>query len=312
MDQHGFYLFVDEAGDTGTDRVRPIDANGSSEWFVLAGVLISSGRLGLLDQLVANAASISGKRHGEVVHFRDVSQEIKYSIIQRVCKERFGLIVIASNKRNMRRYRNLRVERRLFEVRKGRTEPARLGWFYNNCLRYLLERATIECARWSHKLHQKPLPIKVILSERTHNFSQLKAWLLEQSIRRHRSGYFNNKRTIYWPMLDIKAIENARPRRYSGLQVADWMASACYGALDETQFGFVEPKFMRAIAPRFIRDQAGLCFDYGFKLLPDGFKGPLSERQIESLACVGWHQTNNGASVGMRTAGLCTDWQIVA
>jgi len=35
---HGFYLFLDEAGDEGLDRVRPLDPNGASEYFVLCGV----------------------------------------------------------------------------------------------------------------------------------------------------------------------------------------------------------------------------------------------------------------------------------
>ena len=46
----GFYLFIDEAGDEGLERVRPMHEDGSSEYFVLCGVLVRASRYAELAQ----------------------------------------------------------------------------------------------------------------------------------------------------------------------------------------------------------------------------------------------------------------------
>jgi len=35
----GYVVYIDEAGDPGLTRVRPIDENGASDWIVLRAVL---------------------------------------------------------------------------------------------------------------------------------------------------------------------------------------------------------------------------------------------------------------------------------
>ena len=55
----GFYLFIDEAGDEGLERVRPMHEDGSSEYFVLCGVLVrvcpeTSGRIAEFSEHEAN------------------------------------------------------------------------------------------------------------------------------------------------------------------------------------------------------------------------------------------------------------------
>ena len=38
--EYGYIAFIDEAGDPGLNRVRPIDENGASEWLVLSAVVM--------------------------------------------------------------------------------------------------------------------------------------------------------------------------------------------------------------------------------------------------------------------------------
>ena len=37
---YDYVLFIDEAGDDGLTRVKPIDPDGASEWLVISGVLV--------------------------------------------------------------------------------------------------------------------------------------------------------------------------------------------------------------------------------------------------------------------------------
>ena len=40
--EYHYVAYIDEAGDPGLQRVKPLDANGSSEWLVLSAVVIGA------------------------------------------------------------------------------------------------------------------------------------------------------------------------------------------------------------------------------------------------------------------------------
>jgi len=40
MSQVSYVAYIDESGDDGLARVRPLDADGASEWFVLGAVVV--------------------------------------------------------------------------------------------------------------------------------------------------------------------------------------------------------------------------------------------------------------------------------
>ncbi|CAM5768878.1 DUF3800 domain-containing protein [Bosea minatitlanensis] len=116
MMQPGFLLFIDEAGDDGTDTVRPIDENGSSEFFILAGVLIRVHRRNELLDSVNAAKRLAQLRPEQELHFRDVAAEAQISVIRELARFNAGLVAVVSNKRNMRQYRNKRVEAKNMEI----------------------------------------------------------------------------------------------------------------------------------------------------------------------------------------------------
>jgi hypothetical protein len=79
--KHGFYLFIDEAGDEGLDRVRPLDPNGASEYFVLCGILVRASKYAELAQSFNKAKAKLGKEAADPVHFRDLDDAQKLSIV---------------------------------------------------------------------------------------------------------------------------------------------------------------------------------------------------------------------------------------
>jgi hypothetical protein len=43
LPDYEYVAYIDESGDQGLQKVKPIDPDGSSEWLIVAGVLIRKG-----------------------------------------------------------------------------------------------------------------------------------------------------------------------------------------------------------------------------------------------------------------------------
>lgn len=284
----GFCLFIDEAGDEGLERIRPVDENGASEYFVLCGVLVRTGKYPELVQAFARIKAEIGLLASDQIHFRDLSDEQKLVVVRSIAELRLQLIAVVSNKRNMRGYRNLRCEKKNLEFSRGRLRPRRYNWFYNNLFRYLLERASGECKRWTYRAYGEVRSIKVIFSRRKDiSYSQTGAYLLKLKTEQRDRGYFNNKGKIDWSVLDVFDIDSRKHKDEVGLQIADCAASAIYRSIDETWFGDVKSIYLEVLSKKFARLGTSPR-DYGFKLLPDGFRGPVSIDQRRGLLSVGY------------------------
>lgn len=284
----GFYLFVDEAGDEGLDRIRPTYADGSSEYFVLCGILVRFSKYAELVQSFNRIKSRIGMASSDQIHFRDLNEEQKLIVISSLADLKFGLVAIVSNKHNMMGYRNMRCEAKNLEVIRGRSRPRRYNWFYNGLFRYLLERASAECRRWTYPAYGEVRSIKVVFSRRKEiSYPQTRAYLYKLKMQRRDRSYFNNRRQIDWSVVDISAIDSRKDKDEIGLQIADCAASAIYRSLDESWFGSVTPEYLELLSNKFIRTNT-TPWEYGFKLLPDLFREPLSAKQRLGLKTVGY------------------------
>lgn len=291
MEQNvGFTLYIDEAGDEGLSRVRSLDPDGASEYFVLAGVLVQSRRVAELNEHVAAMRLAANISAGSEIHFRDLNPQQQLAITHCVSDFRAGLLCVTSNKRNVRNYRNPRVEAAFLETKNnGKLAPQRYNWFYNNTVRYLLESASRECARWSGPVRSLRPKIDVVFSLRKElSYSQMRAYF-EYLKTKGGSGPFNNRDNIDWSVVNPYLIRAAKAKDVPGLQFADCVASAVYRAIDEDRFGKISPEYLELLAPRFLRRQGETSArGHGFKLLPASFQAPLSSGQKRALAAVGY------------------------
>jgi hypothetical protein len=295
----GFTLYVDESGDEGTDRVRPIDVGGASEYFTIAGVLIRTSRIPELNSLMESIKLEVGMALDDEIHFRDLKSDQKAIVLTRISEFKIGLIAVASNKRNMRGYRNLRVERKNSQLhRSGKLIPERYNWFYNHLFRYLMETASSECFRWAAGRIGISPKIDVVFSYRKDfRYSQTSAYLAKLQVERRPEWYFNNKYQINFRAADPFLIRSQRAKHESGLQGADCIASAIYAALDEDWLGSVTPQFLQIVAHRFVRRASkNSPAGYGFKLLPLQFNAPLSAAQKLGLSSVGYRFSTASAA----------------
>lgn len=100
--QTGFHLYIDEVGDEGIDRVRPIDPDGSPEYFVMCGILIQAPRYQEALAFVRNLRVKAGINSDEPIHFRKLDDDQKMLVVNEISRFRCGIVAIVSNKRNIR------------------------------------------------------------------------------------------------------------------------------------------------------------------------------------------------------------------
>jgi hypothetical protein len=283
-----FLLFIDEAGEEGIKKVRPIDEGGSSEYFVMAGIIISTLRHDELKNFMLSLKVKLGINKDVPIHFRDLDESQIGIILENLRNFKFGIAACVSNKRNMRGYKIERIEEIDYEIKNNRKVPKKNSYFYNHTFRYVLESVSEECAHWSGKHYKDFSPIKIILSEKEMSYPQMRAYIAKLSMERRDKSYFNNKNQIDFRVVDYKMIEPLKAKNEFGLQLADCVASMIYKAIDEDNFGVVKPSYMEALAPKFIKSK-GYVKGFGFKLLPYPFSAPLSDNQKRSLRAVGYY-----------------------
>lgn len=263
-----YVLYIDEAGDDGLKRVKPIDANGGSEWLCIGGLLIRSKYEKDTIEWVKGIRTDINATQGPALHYRDLSPTKRRRACELLARYPCRIFAVVSNKKNMRGHNNTRAAKR------GGKQ-----WYYNYCVRLLMERATDFCLRDSMKRFGAPKYIKVIFSARGgHSYGQTKAYweLLKAQAAGHST--FLNKREIAHQVLRYGLVEYVPHYSVAGLQLADVVASSVYQAADAFSSKWaLEPA--KELEPRLARE-AGVFADYGLVLQPSPpWKAELSDDQ---------------------------------
>lgn len=255
--EYGYIAYIDEAGDPGLKRVRPLDENGASEWLVLSAVVVRLPRephvLGWVEQIVQNLEI----RQRSDLHYRTLSPTRKLAAAEQIAELPLRGFAICSNKKNMRGYRNPRAERMSSQQ-----------WFYNWCIRLLLERVTAFCESRTIKDHGKRLPIKLEFSERGGiRYSQTAAYQYYLKHQQAGDQIYLKKREPITKMLDWDLMEAHPHEARAGLQLADFVASSFYQAIDCLGPG----QWLTQPAERLkqiMATEAGFHHDFGVSLFP--------------------------------------------
>lgn len=129
--------------------MRPIDNAGGTEWITVSAVLVRKPNLALAPHWVASILKDIGISQRRDLHFRALSPARKRRACQMLANLPVRLFVVASNKKNMRQYKNERAAKVLSNQ-----------WFYNWLVRILVERITHYCERDSIKRFGQPRYVK--------------------------------------------------------------------------------------------------------------------------------------------------------
>lgn len=254
---YGYIACIDEAGDPGLKKVRPIDPNGASEWLMLSAVVM---RAKWEDDVVGWVDGIRtglGVRQRRDLHYRTLSPTRKLAAATAIAALPVRGFVVCSNKKNMRGHEN----------RNAAKIPSQ-EWFYNWCVRLLLERITEFCASRTMTDHGRKLPIKIEFSRRGgHRYSQTRAYSLYLDHQRKAGSTFLEKRLVRTDMLSTDLMEDHPHDSRAGLQLADVIASAFYQAADCLGPGAWDVEPAKALT-RIMAAENGSKRDFGVCLQP--------------------------------------------
>jgi hypothetical protein len=255
-----YIAYIDEGGDPGLNKVAPGDAAGASEWMSLgAAVFLSQHDRHIPDLVRGIKAAIRSTQPVEL-HFRNLSDDRKMVVCSVLAERNLRGFVVCSHKPNMKGHQN-----------EAAAMVGPRGWFYNWCIRLLLERITDFVERESIATFGSPKYVKLVFAERgrTQYF-----WLHDYIDRLKRQSKASNlyltKRDIKHSVLHPSLIEVVPSIGSAGCQIADSITSAfhCAADADGNRWNINPAIALKPIMPT----EGGFCFDYSVALQPSFFK----------------------------------------
>jgi hypothetical protein len=277
---YSYVAYIDEAGDPGLQRVKPLDDNGSSEWLILSAVVIGAPN----ERNVApwrNDILRATKSQRKDLHFTDFKPWNKRITCAEIARLPVRCFVVCSNKKNMKGYRNPFAEH----------YPAP-NWFYAWLSRLLLERVTHFVREKSLEQHREIRKVRLEFSSRggldTFGLTSYFNWLKLQS---EEGKNFLPLGNIVWDTIDESLVFIFSHKERAGLQLADTVASAFFKACDYVDTGECNPEFAKLLEPRMGRDpdgNRGAVSGYSVKLMPKFKTADLLPVQAEIFTFYGY------------------------
>lgn len=250
-----FVAYIDESGDPGLKRVKPIDTPGSSEWLMVSAVVVSADRENEISEWIGALREDLNSRQLRDIHFQRLTAARKLVACQHVASRPVRCFVVASNKQNMRGWENPLAAKIPSD-----------NWFYCWMTRLLLERVTHWVARRSLREFGAKERVKLIFSERGGlSYSQLNAyyyWLGEKG-----ENQFLSLGNLEYETIHMSLLEVHNHTSLDALKLPDIVASAFFKAADVHDTAACDPSFAKALGPR-MASSSELVAGYGVKLMP--------------------------------------------
>jgi hypothetical protein len=163
-------------------------------------------------------------------------------------------------------------------------------WFYNWCVRLLLERITDYVEKRSLAEYRKPQFVKLVFSRRGgHSFTQTNAYAELIKTQSRAGTLIVDKRSVKWAVLNRHLLEAHPSEQVAGLQVADVIASAFFQAVDVLDVQW-NPAYAKVLGStgRFPLE-SGSCADYSVCLQPTPcWRARLDNRQRQIFEHYGY------------------------
>lgn len=278
---YDYILYVDESGDPGLKKVRPIDPDGASEWMTLSGVLVRASRENEIQKRLSDLRKSLRTHNKPDIHFAELNPAKKALVTRALASWPTRGFVICSNKRNMRGQQDAKPEANIVEVK---------SWFYAWLFRLLIERVSKLVLRHSMQTFGYPGTLKIELSQRGGiRYVGMRAychWLKETS----QAGVGALPQgSIAWDVIDIMQIEDFPHKTRAGLQLADWVCGAFFKAADKHNTGAVDPQFAKILTPIMARLSASQpVAGFGVKLMPNFRRLAIDQDQLEIFRHYGY------------------------
>jgi hypothetical protein len=258
---YDYIAYVDESGDPGLRRVKPLDDPGASEWLVVAGVVIRKEHEAQVPGWIADTLKAMNSRQLKDIHFADLNDTRRSTMCSHVATLPVRCFAVVSNKKNMRGYRNPRAAKTFSD-----------NWFYCWMTRVLLERISLFVAADSMARFGEERRVKIEYSERGGlRYGQMKAYyeLLRDDSRAH--NLWLNAGDLAWTTIHPLLLEVWPHQSRAGLKLPDTVAGAFFQAVDCLDSGPCDQRWAKMLEPRMARvpdTRGGQIAGFGVKLLP--------------------------------------------
>ena len=279
--EYKYVAYIDESGDPGLKRVKPIDKPGSSEWLVLSAVITAASREPEVTPWAAELMASMNSHQMRDLHFQKLSPARKLLACQHVATKPVRCFVVASNKQNMRGWKNPFAEKIPSD-----------NWFYCWMTRLLLERLTHWVKARSVAEYGSPQRVKLVFSERGGlSYAQLKAYFLWLGYKG--DNQYLKLGNLEYDVIHHRLMEVHNHLGHDGLKLPDIVASAFFKACDVHDTGARDVSFAEALKPRMARppnSTSTMISGYGVKLMPGlaSLKDRVKPEQLEIFRSYGY------------------------
>lgn len=253
-----FVAYIDESGDPGTAKVKPLDPDGSSEWLVVSCFLVridnDSKCVGWVKEIQSRFRNVQSPH----LHFADLLPVKQRIACELLATKPARFFAVMSNKKNIRRYRN-------FNISDGNK-----NWLYWWLMRLLLERVTHFCEERIDPSVRGTSKLRIIFSRRGGmKYADFAAYM--NKLRRQSSVgmLVLDCGDLCWSVIDDDEIFAYSHKDRAGLQLADVVAGALFQAVERDRPSDCDSACAVALRPRFAKDKFSRVLGYGIKTMPD-------------------------------------------
>lgn len=273
--EYEYVAYIDEAGDDGLKAVKPISDPGSSEWLILAAVVIRRKDEALTETWSDEIISGFKNHQRPGLHFADLNPAKRRAACEYIGRiPNVRCFVVASNKKNMEGYENPIA-----------AQIPSSNWFYCWMTRVLLERVTRFVLQRSILEFGAPKRLRIEYSARGGlRYSQMGAYYEWMRTKKRQVLPFG---TVYFDVLSLDLLKVYPHTERAGLHLSDVVAGAFFKACDYLDTGGCDPTFAKILRPRIGIINGGIS-GFGLKLLPSLRGAELRPDQEEIFRYYGY------------------------
>ena len=263
-----YVLYVDEAGDAGIRTVAQGN-KGSTDWFAMGGFVTSRDNEPKIVDWVRDVRHAAGASDGLELHYNTLDADRRVEAAAAVASLPIRAFTVMSHKDNMRGHHNKRA-----------ASSGSKNYYYNFCLRILLERATQAVADYGLRKFGEVKPMKIVVAMTGGVRYDLTVKDMDKLRAQAITGTtFLNAAVIHPTVAASWLFEHVNAKNTAGCQIADVIVSSFYNAVNERGSCPLYAGPAKSMA-KIMGRRNNTVANCGLKLLPWDAKIPEQHREI--------------------------------
>ena len=230
-----YYAYIDEAGDEGFGKLKHDDGFGQSRWFAIGSIIVGKENDMKLPTWKRELRAMFPEKKKPDLHWSGLTHDQRRALASGLAAKPIGAAVMLSHKVTI-------------PGSKYESTFKRPQYLYNYLVRWALERLITAC-------EQAASPERAMLHVTFSRRAGTDYDVMRQYLRRLARGddMIKAPRVTNWSVLDIDGIAVENHSQRAGLQMADWVTSAFFNALEPNRFGDTEQEYARRMVGMLLR-----------------------------------------------------------